>query len=159
MTVSKARLLGQVPALLLISFAAACGNAAGPASPPPSTSPVVRSNTPVYGATRVPPNGSISASFSEEMDPATLTESTFTLTYGPAAIPVQGTVTYADSKAEFWPASRLDDNRTYSATITAGARSAAGDSLAGKRNWRFNTVKHVVVASARSEARRAIEQP
>lgn len=144
---SKSRLSGQGVALLLFAFAAGCGRPGDLAAPPPPNAPVVQSNTPVFGATRVPSNASVSAYFSEEMDPATLTTNTFTVTDGPAAIPVQGTVTYADSKAEFWPASLLDDNHTYSATITTGARSATGDPLAAKRNWKFNTVKHVAVAS------------
>jgi hypothetical protein len=144
---SNARLPGQGVALLVLAFAAGCGRPADLAAPPSPSAPVVRSNTPVFGATRVPSNGSVSASFSKEMDPTTLTTKTFTLTDGPAAIPVQGAVTYADSKAEFWPASRLDDNHVYSATITTGARSADGDPLAANRNWKFSTVKHVAVAS------------
>jgi hypothetical protein len=104
-----------------------------------ATIPSVVSTTPVNGATGLPLNGNASATFSEAMDPASLTASTFTLTFGAAAVPVQGTVIYANSKATFWPAARLASNGSYSATITTGARSASGVALAAKHVWGFTT--------------------
>ena len=72
--------------------------------------PTILSSTPVNGATGVPLNGSISATFSEAMTPATLTSSTFTLTMADAGV-VAGSVIYATSKAVFWPtATQLASN-------------------------------------------------
>jgi hypothetical protein len=141
MKTARPRVLAWSAGLMLLSLAAACGGSRQVAPPAPPASPAVTSITPVYGATSVPGNGSVSATFSEAMDPSSITSATFTLTSGPLAVPVPGTVTYADSKAIFRPTARLHRDRTYSATITTGARSASGDPLAAKRSWRFDTVK------------------
>lgn len=125
-------------ALLLLSLAA-CGGSVEAASPAPPVAPTVRSNSPVQGATRVSGNGIVTATFSEAMDPGSITPSTFTLTSGPEALPVKGTVTYVDSKAVFRPSTHLHSDRTYHATITTGARSASGDPLAVRRSWQFDT--------------------
>ena len=93
MTISSFNLPGRAAALLLLSFAAACGDSSDGAT---ATGPTVLSITPVNDATDVPLNAGISATFSEAMDPATLTATTFTLTSGTAAVPVPGTVTYAE---------------------------------------------------------------
>jgi hypothetical protein len=130
-------------AFLLLSLAA-CGSSGDNASIPPPGAPTVLSSTPVSGATGVPRNGGISATFSEAMDPATLTATTFTLTSGATAVPVQGTVTYANSKVEFWPAAQLDSGGSYTATITTGARSASGVALAAMTAWSFTTGSAVV---------------
>ena len=59
------------------------------ASEPPGggTTPRVLSSTPADGATDVAVNESVSVTFSEEMDRATLTGGTFTVTSGPSAVP------------------------------------------------------------------------
>jgi hypothetical protein len=127
-------------AFLLLALAA-CDGPGRAVTVSPQGAPTVRSNTPVNGATSVSLDGSVSATFSEAMDPATLDGISFTLTSGAAAVPVRGTVTYGDSKAVFLPAAPLARNGSYSATITTQARSVSGETLAAKRNWRFSTVK------------------
>src|SRR5690242_18846217 len=57
------------------------------------TTPTVMSSTPASGATSVAINANATATFSEAMNPADLTATTFTLTSG--ATPITGTVTYA----------------------------------------------------------------
>ena len=140
---SKSHLIGRGAAFLLLSFAAACGGSGAGGSTPPSGTPSVLSSTPLTDATDVPLNGSVSATFSEAMDPATLSVSTFTLTSGAAAVPVQGTVTYANSTAVFSPAAQLASNSSFTATITTGARSALGVALAATYAWKF-TVGHAL---------------
>jgi Ice-binding-like/Bacterial Ig-like domain len=73
------------------------------------------------------------------MDPASLTVSTFTLTAGTPAVPIPGTVMYANSRVVFWPAAHLAPNGSFTATITTGARNPAGDALATQRTWTFST--------------------
>ncbi len=73
------------------------------------------------------------------MDRATLTATTFTLTSGAAAVPVEGTVIYAHSTAVFWPAARLASDSTFTATITTGVTSASGVALAADHAWSFTT--------------------
>ena len=135
MTISKVKLSKAGAGFLLLSLAAACG----PSSNGNKTTPTVLSNAPIDGATAVPINGNLSATFSEAMDPATLTTSTFTLTSGAAATPVQGRVIYANSTAVFWPAAHLAANSSFTATVATGAKSAAGMALAAKRTWKFTT--------------------
>jgi hypothetical protein len=103
------------------------------------TTPTVISNTPIAGALEVPVNASISATFSEEMDPETLTGSTFTLTSGPADEEVLGSVFYVDSTVVFWPDVHLASQTEFTATITTGARSAFGVALAALHTWIFTT--------------------
>jgi hypothetical protein len=102
------------------------------------TTPMVLSNTPLGGETGVPLNGTISATFNEAMAPSTLSAATFTVTTG-AAVPVQGTVIYATSKAVFWPTATLASNATFTATITTGATNVAGVPLATSHTWSFTT--------------------
>jgi hypothetical protein len=138
---SKSHVVLWGAAGLLLSFAVACGSSgAGDPNPTPGA-PTVMSSTPPIDATDVPLNGSVSATFSEAMDPATLGATTFTLTSGASAIPVLGTVTYANSTAVFQPAVPLDSDGSYTATITTGASSVLGVALAAKNAWSFTTVR------------------
>jgi hypothetical protein len=101
--------------------------------------PTVISTAPLGGATGVATNAYASATFSEAMNGATLTTSSFTLTSGAGAIPVPGTVTYSAGTATFWPAAHFANGTTYTATITTGATSAASVPLAAKYTWSFTT--------------------
>jgi hypothetical protein len=124
----------------LLSLVAACGFSPHAPDGDDSTTPTVLSNNPVDGATGVALDRKISATFSEPMDPATLTAGTFTLTAG--AVPVAGTVAYTDSTAVFSPTAELASQGSYTATITTGATSAFGVALARENTWSFtgNTV-------------------
>lgn len=101
--------------------------------------PTVLSTSPANGQTDVPLNGSVSALFSEEMDPATLTVASFTLTSGDLAEPATGTVIYADSSVSFWPSEHLASDTTYTATISTAATSASGLALLADEVWSFST--------------------
>ncbi len=127
--------------MILLSLAAACGDSDGmnPTDGGNATAPTVLSNIPAGGATDVALNGSISVTFSEAMDRATLTTATFTLTAGEPAVPIQGTVIYSGSTAVFWPAAHLASASTLTATITTGANSASGVALAADYTWTFTT--------------------
>ena len=103
------------------------------------TTPTILSTSPLSGATGVSLSGAFSATFSEVMNPATLTTSTFTVTAGAAATPVLGTVTYANSTAVFVPSASLASNQSYTAKIKTGAKSAYGVALAANKVWSFTT--------------------
>ena len=107
-------------ALLLFTLSAGCGpsRSSGDDDDEGQTTPSVVSNYPLDGASDVPLNGNLQATFSEEMDPATVTASTFTLTSGAAETPVLGTVIYSDSTAVFWPTAYLASNGSFTATIS-----------------------------------------
>src|SRR5205814_1407696 len=93
---------------------------------------------PANSATGVAINQTINATFSEAMDPATISTATF-LVAGPGTTPVTGTVAYdVGSKiATFLPASNLSQNTVYRATMTTGAKDLAGNALANNFVWNF----------------------
>jgi hypothetical protein len=108
------------------------------AATPDTTAPTVSSTTPANAATGVALNQKIAATFSEAMDPLTITTATFTMA-GPGATPVAGTVTYAGVTATFAPTSALAASTTFTATITTGAKDLAGNALASNFVWTFTT--------------------
>src|SRR5207237_7716963 len=79
----------------------------------------------------------VAVTFSEPMDPLTITTLTFTLKQG--TTPVVGTVGYAGVTATFTPASALAPLTVYTATITTGAKNLAGNGLAADFSWSFTT--------------------
>ena len=98
-----------------------------------TTPPVVSTTSPANGATDVPINSSISATFSEVMDASTITTATFTVSG------VSGTVAYSGTTATFTPSTNLASSTTYTATITTGAKDLAGNSIVSNYVWSFTT--------------------
>lgn len=107
----------------------------GPAAALDTTRPTVTVTLPLAGATEVPINTKISATFSEPMNPATLTAASFSVTNTTAGAAVAGTVTYvaASRTATFTPAlaASLASGSLYTATISMAATDLAGNALAG----------------------------
>ena len=101
--------------------------------------PVVVSTVPANGATNVVINTPISATFSEAMNPSSISGSTFTVT-GPGGVAVAGTVTYSGVTASFVTTAALAFNTVYTATITTGAMDVAGTPLAANYVWSFTTI-------------------
>ena len=101
------------------------------------TTPTVVSTIPSDGGS-LALNASVRATFSETMDRATITASTFLVTTG-ASTPVAGTVTYTTSGAIFRPLANLPSNSSFTATITTGAASSHGVALAMNKTWTFTT--------------------
>lgn len=136
--------LMQFAASLLVVFMAGFGagdaNSSGGSSgsAPDTTAPTVISTYPVDMATGVAINTNITATFSEAMNPATITSTTFTVT-APGPTPVSGAVTYGGSTTTFTPASALAPNTVYVATITTGVRDMAGNAMAVNKTWSFTT--------------------
>src|SRR2546428_9603419 len=100
-----------------------------------TTAPTVSFTDPANAATGVAINKKIAATFSEAMDPLTISTTTFTLQQG--TTPVAGTVTYAGTTATFAPASGLAANTAYTATITTGVKDLAGNAMASDFGWSF----------------------
>ncbi len=127
------------------SGGAATGGHGGAGGGANLTVPTIVSTVPLAGATDVALNTSVNATFSEGMDSATLTTTTFTLTSGTPAVAVAGTVVYGNTTAFFRPSAHLVSGTTYTATITVGAKSAAEVPLAAMSAWTF-TVGSTVAA-------------
>ena len=115
------------------TFSFTTGNA------PDLTLPMASSTSPLAGATGVALNGQVTITFSEEMDPATITStSTFTLKQG--AINVPGAVTYSGTTATFTPTNPLEGGKEYTATVTNVAKDLVGNPLGGNIVWKFTTL-------------------
>lgn len=92
---------------------------------------------PINLATNVPINKVLTATFSEPMNAATITTSSFTVKLG--VTPVTGIVSYSGTTATFTPSSNLLSGNTYTATITTLAKNLAGTPVASNFVWTFNT--------------------
>lgn len=101
--------------------------------------------------TNVPINTAVSATFTEDMDPATIGASSFILSCGAPCVGPVGMVNYAvgSKTAVFTPDAVLAEGETYTATITMAAKDLVGNELAGNQAllpaasdyvWSFTTV-------------------
>lgn len=104
---------------------------------PDTALPLVSATDPANGATGVARNKVVSITFSEAMDPATITTGTFTLKNGTTA--VAGTVAYSGVVATFTANNNLPVATELTATITTGAKDLAGNALAANTVWDFTT--------------------
>jgi hypothetical protein len=102
--------------------------------------PIVTAVTPGNGATSVPLSQVLTATFSEAMNPATVTAGTFVVASTGGAI--TGTVSYNASNyvATFTPTTPLAYGTLYTATITTGAQDLAGQPLGSNYSWTFTTI-------------------
>lgn len=99
--------------------------------------PVVSTTNPIDGATGVPLNQIITATFNEEMNSATIDQSSFTLTV--AGVPVSGVVTLSGAVATFTPNSLLAPNTVYAARIKTSVKDLTGNALQTDHVWTFTT--------------------
>lgn len=108
--------------------------------------PLVSSADPADAASGVTLNRNVTVNFSEAMDPATITDSGFTLMQGATLIPAA--VTAVGSVATLDPSEDLLPSTTYTATIMTGAMDLAGNALAGSFVWSFTTGSTVAAGPA-----------
>jgi hypothetical protein len=108
-------------------------------TPPDTTPPTVSSVTPLDGATGVAVGTTVTATFSEAMDNATLTTATFTLVVTGTGTPVAGTVGVSGNTATFTPTAALSPSTQYTATLNTSVRDLAGNALAVPFSWSFTT--------------------
>lgn len=113
------------------------GNAGNGHWEKPAGTPTVSSTVPANNATLVAFGNDLTATFSEAMDPATISTTTFTLLDG--VTPINGSVSYAGVTAVFNPTNPLDPDTLFTATITTGATDVAGNALASDYVWTFRT--------------------
>ncbi|WP_310163321.1 Ig-like domain-containing protein [Arthrobacter sp. BE255] len=108
-----------------------------------TTAPTVTVTSPDANATGVAVTANVTGTFSEAMNPSTVTSTTFTLT-GPGTTPVSAAVSYngTGNVATLNPAADLAANTTYTATIkggSGGVKDVAGNPLALDKVWTFTT--------------------
>lgn len=95
-----------------------------------ATNPVTTTPGPTLG---VPSNTAISATFTKNMAPATITGTSFTVTCTAPCVSPTGTVSYSAGArtAVFRPTASLTVGDTYTATITMAVTDLAGNALGG----------------------------
>ncbi|MEQ1836866.1 MAG: ice-binding family protein [Candidatus Nitrotoga sp.] len=125
--------------MLLAAFVAGCGGGGG--STPDTTAPTVISTSPANLAIGVALNANIVVGFSEAMDAATITTTTFTLKQGTTV--VAGAVSYTGKTATYNPTANLTAGLVYTATVTTGAKDLAGNALAAIKTWTFTTTSDI----------------
>lgn len=106
-----------------------------------TTPPTVTSISPANGATGVSQSATASATFSEPMNPSTITTASVVLRNGTGAV-VPATVTYNSSTrvATLTPTSPLAASSGYTATITTDVKDISGNALAADQTSSFTTV-------------------
>ncbi len=109
---------------------------------PDTTPPTVSSTVPAVNATGVSLNSAVSATFSEALDPATISAASFSVVETSGGTPVTGVVTYTGVTATFTPASDLAGDTQFTATLTGGGGNIAdlaGIVLVADYVWNFTT--------------------
>jgi hypothetical protein len=101
------------------------------------SAPRVSMTDPANLATNIALNKIISVTFSEPMDPAKITTSTFSVMQGSTSF--SGTVNYSGTLATFTPFANLLSGNTYTVVVTTGAKNMAGISIANDYTWNFST--------------------
>jgi hypothetical protein len=99
-----------------------------------TTPPYVAATNPAAGAAAVALNIAPSVTFSEPVDPSTIT---FTLSGGGGTVPC--TMSYSGTTAIFKPAGSLKKMTLYTARVSAGVRDLAGNAMQNDYFWSFTT--------------------
>jgi hypothetical protein len=106
------------------------------------TLPTVTGTSPTDGDSNVGVGTAVTATFSEAMDPDTITPSTFELRDAGALVSAAVTYDAATNTATLTPDSALTNSTAYTATVKSGdngVKDAVGNPLADDKNWSFTT--------------------
>jgi hypothetical protein len=105
------------------------------------TPPTVTSHQPPTNFVGVSSAATITATFSEAIDPTTINTSTFLVKVTSTGTAVPGTVTYTATTrvAEFKPTGVLPNPVSITATVTTGVKDLAGNKMAADFSWAFTT--------------------
>ncbi len=112
-------------------------NSIGITDDPEFDIPTVVSTYPDNNDTDIERSVLIIATFSEEMDPATIDSVTFSVHQG--STPIEGTVTYSENTATFTSTNSFNAITDYTAAISVGAESSNGVALESMTEWSFTT--------------------
>ncbi|GAB3816862.1 hypothetical protein GCM10028895_12450 [Pontibacter rugosus] len=111
--------------------------------------PVVLSTTPTDGATEVPLESLVTVTFNEEMNPETITQTSFTLL---GAEKISGKITYntKTNTLTFVPENKLAYATTYTGRVATSVKDKLGNALQRDYVWTFSTgalVSPVVIST------------
>ena len=102
---------------------------------PDTTAPAITITSPLPNADGVAIDTAITASFSEQMDAATITTGTFRVSANGSNLP--GTVTYSGTTAMFTPSDDFEFSQEYLVLISTGVNDLAGNAMTNDYSWRF----------------------
>jgi N-acetylneuraminic acid mutarotase len=100
--------------------------------------PTILSVSPASGSTCAATSGAVTATFDEDMDPATIDSNSFLLS-GPGGSPVSGNVAYLNRTALYTPSVALNPGTSYEGNLLATMTDLAGNPLAAPYQWSFTT--------------------
>ena len=115
--------------------------------------PTVTTRWPSPEQTNAPVSANIRVTFSEPLDPTTLTHDSFYLTDAEHAV-IGGGISYhsTQNRAIFIPSSDLANNAEYTMHLTRDITDSAGNPLAAEESWQFATVAANVEYTITAEA-------
>ena len=128
----KCKSILPIITMLLIVLLAGCKKYVDP-----GVRPMVTSTNPINKATNVAINSKIAATFNVEMDPSTITSTSFNLKQGTTA--VAGAVVYTGTTVTYTPTANLAVNTNYTITITTDVKDAFGKSISKNYVSSFTT--------------------
>jgi methionine-rich copper-binding protein CopC len=102
-----------------------------------TAAPIISSTDPAKNATNVSVNKAIVFAFSQSMNPASITTSTFVVKKGDVVVP--GTVTYSANTATFTPTNSLEAGATYTASLNSTVKDITGNELGTNNDLTFTT--------------------
>ena len=128
-----------LPGLLLVPLACGGGGQGPPPGPGDTIPPLIEALSPAPGDTGVRGDATISVTFSEVVNPATVATASFFLqkNFTPALVPLA--YSYAGRTATAAPVAPLESLTVYIATLTRAVRDSAGNQLAADTSWEFRT--------------------
>jgi len=98
-----------------------------------TVAPTVQSVTPADAATDVDRGTTVAVTFSEPVNPATVTASSFTVAS------VAGTIAVSGATATFTPSASMAEGTAYTVTVTTAVQDTAGNALAAAFSSTFTT--------------------
>jgi len=122
---------------LLVLLVACGGGGGGGGGGDDTTPPEVIDVTPGINATGVSTSSTVTVTFSEPVDCATVNSSSLSLRNG--STPVAGTVSCAGAVGTFTPGATLASLTVFTATVTVAVKDRAGNALAEGGSWQFTT--------------------
>jgi len=96
--------------------------------------PTIVSRTPAPGAVNVATSTVVTVTFSEPIEPSSVTSTSF------AIAGVAGAVSVTGSTATLTPSAPLSANTSYTVTVSTGVTDLAGNALAAPDPWTFRTI-------------------
>ena len=105
------------------------------------TGPTLVGRSPAPGSNGNSTGTNVVATFSEAMNPATVTSASFSLVAAGTTAAVPATITSNAARTAFTldPSSALARNKNYTVQVTTAVRDAAGNPMATAQSWGFRT--------------------